>query len=132
MLRVALSYVLLAVTLPAMAAAQSTSVDSLLNRIDLLERRTVELERRVKELEALIKAPASKGRTVTISPDATDLASWRRLRRGMRMDDVRAVLGEPGRVDAGSVRTYWYYPNGAHAYFDADSGRLDGWSEPAR
>jgi hypothetical protein len=46
----------------------------------------------------------------------------------MTMDEVRALLGEPERVDAGLV-TYWRWAD-ANVYFMR--GKLEGWSEPER
>ena len=59
-----------------------------------------------------------------------DVQNWRRLRRGMTMDEVRALLGEPERVQAlGGVITHWYWDSGADVSFDA-SDKLESWSEP--
>jgi hypothetical protein len=117
---------------PAVAAGQESSAESLLRRIDLLERRTADLEQRVRELEAVIKLEPSRDQPVPGSANWRDLANWRRLRRGMTMDQVRALLGEPERVNA-SINTYWYWgpPNYAEVYFD-HQGKLAGWSEPSR
>jgi hypothetical protein len=45
------------------------------------------------------------------------------------MDEVRALLGEPERVNAGYVTT-WHYPHLSQVTFIAD--KADGWSEPRR
>ena len=125
-LRAALLAALTAACVPAVAAGQQPSVDSLLRRIDSLERAHIKLDLRVRELEALIKSEPSQGRPTPASTRSQDLANWRRLRLGMKMDEVRALLGEPGRVFAGVV-TYWRW-GGAYVYFD--DGKLAGWSEP--
>lgn len=117
-LRTALLAALAAASIPAVAAGQDTSAASLLRRIELLERANTDLEQRVRELEAVIKSEPSQGRPI--------LANWRRLRQGMKPDQVRALLGEPDRVEAG-FRTFWYWAD-ANVYFD--SGKLAGWSEP--
>jgi len=132
-LRATLLAALASSSLPAIAVAQKASVDSLIRRIDLLERTTIELERRVGGLEALIKSEASRDRSVPASPKWRDLQNWRRLRRGMTMDEVRALLGEPERVEAlGGVATYWRWESGggARVEFDGHSSTLNGWSEP--
>lgn len=126
-LRTALLAALAAASMSAVAAAQDTSTASLLSRIELLERANTDLERRVRELEALIKSQPSQGQPIPASTRWQDLANWRQLRRGMKMDQVRALLGEPERVDAG-VFTFWRWA-GAQVYFDSD-GKLAGWSEP--
>ena len=38
------------------------------------------------------------------------LSSWRQLRIGLSRQDVRSILGEPGRIEGGSFE-YWYYGN---------------------
>jgi hypothetical protein len=131
-LRSMLLAALVTTSVPAAAAGQAPSPDSLLRRIDLLERRTAELEQRVRELEALIKVEPSRGGPVPDSRKWRDLASWRRLRLGMKMDAVRALLGEPETVEASSVTTRWRWdiPGGPEVRFDSRTGRLDGWSEP--
>jgi hypothetical protein len=107
-------------------AGQDTSAASLLRRIELLEGANTDLDRRVRELEAVIKSEPSQGQPIPASTRWRDLANWRRLHLGMKMDEVRALLGEPERVDAGYV-TFWRWP-GANVSFI--SGKLDGWSEP--
>jgi outer membrane protein assembly factor BamE (lipoprotein component of BamABCDE complex) len=132
-LRAAVVAVLAASSLPAVAAAQQASTDSLLHRIDLLERRTADLEQRVRELEALIRIEPSPSPPVSASARWRDLQNWRRLRRGMSMDEVRVLLGEPERVNAGAF-TFWHWDSrlghaGPTVTFD-NRGRVHGWSEP--
>lgn len=127
-LRTALLAALAAASIPAVAAGQDTSTDSLLRRIELLERANTDLERRVRELESLIKSEPSKGRPVPASTRWRDLSNWRQLRHGMTMDEVRALLGEPERVEGGPL-TYWRWAD-ANVYFISDE--LSGWSEPKR
>lgn len=132
-LRAALLAALAASFIPAVAAGQEMSTDSLLRRIDLLERRTIDLERRVRELEALITIEPSRSRPVAASPRSQDVQNWRRLRLNMTMDQVRVLLGEPERVNVGSW-TFWYWDSlgGANIRFDNRSGKVDAWSEPRR
>jgi hypothetical protein len=127
-LRTALLAALAAVCIPAVAAGQETSTDSLLRRIELLERANTDLERRVRGLESLIKSEPSQGRPVPASTRWRDLANWRQLRLGMTMDEVRALLGEPDRVEGGPF-THWLW---ADANVEFYSDRLSGWSEPKR
>jgi hypothetical protein len=115
-------------SVPALAEAQASATDSLLARIDLLERRTSDLEQRVRELEALIRREPSRDRQAQEAPNWRDISNWRRLRQGMTPDQVRALLGEPERVDAGAI-TFWHW-NGASVHFMR--GRVEGWSEPRR
>jgi hypothetical protein len=129
-LRTALLAALAAASIPAVAAGQDITAN-LLRRIEFLERAHTDLERRVHELEAVITeavitSEPSQGQPLQASTRWRDLANWRRLRLGMKMDEVRALLGEPERVEAGPV-TYWRWP-GANVFFM--SGKLEGWSEP--
>jgi outer membrane protein assembly factor BamE (lipoprotein component of BamABCDE complex) len=125
-LRVALLTALAAASIPAAAPAQGTAIDSLNRRVVLLEGKVAYLEQRVRMLETLVKADSSRNSPVPASANWRDLANWRRLVRGMNMDQVRALLGEPERVEGGPV-TSWYWTN-ANVYFI--SGQLSGWSEP--
>ena len=125
-LRAALLAALAFAIIPAVAVAQDTSTASLLRRIELLERANTDLERRVRELESIIKSGPSPSQPIPASTKWRDLANWRRLRLGMKMDEVRALLGEPEHVQAGFI-TYWYWAN-ANVQFR--EGKLDGWSEP--
>jgi len=132
-LRATLLAVLTASSIPAVAAGQEAPTDSLLRRIDLLERRTSDLERRVRDLEALISTEPVRPRPAGVSPESRDLQNWRRLRLNMTMDQVRALLGEPERVAAGSPWTFWYWDAGsAYVRFDSRSDKVDAWTEPGR
>jgi len=122
----ALLAALVAASIPAVAAGQDTSTASLLRRIELLERANIDLTRRVGELEAVIKSASSQGQPIHASTGWQDLANWRQLRQGMKPDQVRALLGEPERVDAGGV-TFWHWAN---AYVSFMDGKVYGWSEP--
>ena len=132
-LRITLLVAVTSLSAPTAVAAQQATVDSLARRIDVLERATVDLERRVRELEALAKGAAPQEQTVAAATTRwQDVQNWRRLRRGMKMDEVRALLGEPEKVEAsGPFATwYWQYPVGPHVRFYSD--KVDGWSEPGR
>lgn len=126
-LRITLLVALAAACIPAVATGQDTSTESLLRRIELLERANTGLEQRVRELESLIRSKPSKGRAVTTSARWQDLANWRQLNLGMTMDEVRELLGEPERVEGGSF-TYWYWTDAKVSFY---SGKVDGWSEPS-
>jgi outer membrane protein assembly factor BamE (lipoprotein component of BamABCDE complex) len=41
-----------------------------------------------------------------------DRTAWRKLSRGMTPDQVRAILGEPMRVEDKGEVTCWYYQRG--------------------
>ena len=125
-LRTALLAALAVASIPAVAAGQDTSTASLLRRIELLERANADLEQRVRDLEALIRREPSRDQQVAVSGDWRDISNWRRLRQGMKPDQVRALLGEPERVEAGGV-TFWRWANSYVSFMD---GKVYGWSEP--
>ncbi len=56
-----------------------------------------------------------------------NLTNWRSLKKGMSYDNVRQILGEPGRIQGGSF-TFWIYPDRSSVTFYND--RLDSWTEP--
>lgn len=95
--------------------------------VDSLRSRVADLERRVDALEAFLREEPWRSRAV-VSADAQGITSWRRLRRGMTMDQVRTVLGEPENVTAMPSSTIWQYPSVGSVSFRAD--RVEGWSEP--
>jgi len=131
-LRTVLLAALAAASKPVVAAGQDTSTARLIRRIEILERATADLDRRVGALEAVIKSAPSQGQSIPSSTKWQDLANWRRLREGMKMDEVRALLGEPDRVEGGPI-TFWYWVDAnAHVYakVDFESGKVMGWTEP--
>jgi outer membrane protein assembly factor BamE (lipoprotein component of BamABCDE complex) len=52
----------------------------------------------------------------------------------MTQEQVRDLLGEPDKVDAGGTLTFWYFglPVGGMVHFHSATNRLDGWTEPTR
>ena len=77
------------------------------------------------------KTPAAK--TSQSKPAAnqqkqsTDLSSWRQLKKNMSEEQVRALLGEPAKIDGGTF-AFWHYRNGGAVTFYND--RVDSWTEP--
>ena len=129
MFRAALIAAIATASISTIAAGQNVSTDRLIRQIDSLQRRTDDLERRVSQLEARVKDQPSRSQVAPASANPRDIANWRRLRRGMTMDDVRALLGEPESVNAGYITT-WHYPKLAEVSFTAE--KVYGWSEPRR
>ncbi len=129
-LRRAILFTTLAIASTSTAAVgQSPATDSLVRRVDSLEHRISALQLRVEALEALVLAKPSKSKPLPTSANSRDVANWRQLRRGMKMDEVRALLGDPAGVMAFSTWTSWQYPNGASVEFDSDN-EVKGWMEP--
>lgn len=116
---------------PTAISAQQASTDSLARRINVLERKVSDLEIRIRELEVLIanEPPRSPAMTSIMS---RDIQNWRQLRAGMTMEQVRALLGEPERVDNLGPWTVWRWESmgAASVSFDNRSRKVQGWSEP--
>src|SRR5262245_380811 len=87
---------LAAISISSVARSQQNPSDSLVRKIEVLERQLRELEQRVRELEARSSVEPSRDRPAT-SAGSRDLAKWRQLRRGMKAEQVYALLGEPDR-----------------------------------
>ena len=99
----------------AWSAAAAQSPD---DRIRALENEVQSLKKRLDVLEGRpAAAPA---------PAATDCPGWDRLRMSLTQAEVRALLGEPARVESTPVQIKWRYPCGT-AYFDVDTKRFVGY-----
>ena len=96
------------------------------DRITQLEKEVQELKNRLTTLESPVNKAIVKKSTVT-SDGWKNLVNWRSLKKGMSFDEVRAILGEPGRIQGGTL-TNWTYPDRASVTFYND--RLDSWTEP--
>lgn len=93
-------------------------------RLGVLERKVNELERRLQALEATPQPPP---RASVRSGDSANIANWRALRKGMTELEVKALLGEPRRVQGGGF-TNWYWDRSAKVTFFQDI--VYGWDEP--
>jgi len=115
--------VIIALFAYSLSANQSDEVKNLKARI-------AALENRVAKLEALVGN--SKTNEIEYSEKWKDRTIWRKLKIGMTKDQVRQLLGEPRKIDAGSALTYWYYSKETwHCYIRFDSSnRIAGWTEP--
>ena len=119
------------VVAPTSATAQQTDVTALLARLEQLEQTVRVLEQRIAVLEAEAPAPPVGQAQPATSPGSwRELANWRQLELGMTMDQVRALLGEPDRVEGGGI-TWWYwgeFSEGGSVTFI--TRQVSGWSEP--
>jgi len=97
------------------------------DRISLLEKDVQELKQRLLRLEAPQVTTSNKQKPLATNEGWKHLANWRALKKGMSVDEVRGVLGEPARVQGGTL-AYWFYPNRSEVMFYED--KLDRWSEP--
>lgn len=116
------------------ASAQShNNSQNLESRVSQLEKLTEKLDKRIQTLEKLIGSQKLEP-IIFESGNWREISNWRQLKMGMTTSQVREILGEPEKIDAGGVLTFWYwdYPGGPSVQFYSDSGRLYGWSEPSR
>ncbi len=103
------------------------------DRIDELERRITSLEESVSRIETMIAVlliGVAGNADQAGNDDQEDVelkAKWRVLAVGMTPKQVRAILGEPERLDGGKVAT-WRYPRGGHITFM--DGEVRSWVEP--
>lgn len=97
------------------------------SRIDQIEKELQEIKASLSRLNAILSPPD----TVTASSSQLErwqaVANWRKLETGFSPSQVRQILGEPFRIDGGTVAT-WKYSNGGRVTFM--SNRLYSWSEP--
>jgi hypothetical protein len=108
------------------ASTPSMAQDS--ERIKQLEKEVQDIKMRLANLEAPGKS--SDIPKIVLTDKYKNIANWRMLKKGMSFDEVRALLGEPIRINGGTI-TYWFYTNQptiARATFYRD--KLDDWSEP--
>jgi outer membrane protein assembly factor BamE (lipoprotein component of BamABCDE complex) len=105
------------------AGAQTT------DRTAQLEKEIEAIKQRLNKLESAqgISTADPKPVAAATGTGYKSLASWRQLKNYMSPSDVRALLGEPVRINGGSLAR-WYYPNGGELVFVGD--RLSQWNEP--
>ena len=96
-------------------------------RITQLEKEVRELKQRLTKLEAPQNASVNQQKSIPSSEGWKSLASWRSLKNGMSYDEVRSILGEPTRIEGGTLAR-WYYSNRADVTFFND--KVENWSEP--
>lgn len=91
------------------------------------------VERRVEvPVERIVYRDRIGQKTVSLPP--TGLSSWRRITKDLSREQVRAILGEPRKIEGGIIE-YWFY--GQSDSFGAPSsvefgynGTVIGWREP--
>ena len=111
--------------LSLVVAFNSYAQDS--NRIDKLENEIIELKLRVLKLDSLINNPSLAQEVLPSGEGWKYVANWRKLSKGMKPIDVRKILGEPYRLDGGTIED-WYYKNDGRIRFY--EGKVDNWREP--
>jgi len=97
------------------------------DELDELEKEMQEIKHRLSELESLLNNPRNAPKAVISAEGWKSVSNWRKLTTDMSYDEVRKILGEPHRIDGGSVAR-WYYQNGSNAVFIGN--QLHSWKEP--
>lgn len=112
------------ITLAFSANAQEATIEQLNQKIE-------QLENRVSILESIIaNSNKKKSKQANVTAVAPKLQSWRKLKKNMTFDDVIDILGEPLRINSGSI-TYWYYSKDiSHSYVSFIRDLVYGWEEP--
>ena len=105
--------------------AQSGATDE---RIRLLEAQILQLNGRVAALEGMLNQAKASQQPIVTGEGWKSRANWRKLRKGMSEDEVRALLGEPERLNGGSF-SRWKYPSYEEVVFHMNRGVYQ-WTEP--
>ena len=87
--------------------------------------RGIELENSI--CTADFPGTSNTGKPVTPGDGWKSLPNWKKLAKDMSIGDVQSILGDPERMNGGTI-AFWYYPNGGTVTFFI--GKVDGWSEP--
>ena len=105
--------------------AQSGATDE---RIKLLEAQILQLNGRVAALEGMLNQAKANQQPIVTGEGWKSRANWRKLKKGMSEDDVRALLGEPERLNGGHFAR-WKYPSYGEVVFEGNRGVFQ-WTEP--
>ena len=99
------------------------------DRINQLEKEIQEIKFRLSKLESFPSNPSNAQEPATSGDGWKSVMNWRKLTQGMSTSDVRRILGEPDRIDGGTI-AHWYYQNGGEViFFD---GKAHRWQEPRK
>ena len=98
------------------------------DRITQLENELKQLKQRLSNLEKPPGTAVTSPKPIASADGWKSLANWRSIKKDMRIDEVRLLLGEPASVRAAGPLTYWSFPNqGTVNFYDE---KLNGWNEP--
>lgn len=101
-------------------------------RIDELEKRVIELEEQLSNIQALFLAIVNglenNSKINAEDPEINEelKKKWRTLATDMSPKQVRSILGEPEKLNGGSIAT-WYYPEGSVTFM---RDKVQSWEEP--
>ena len=97
-----------------------------------LEQTVEQLQQRITTLEKKLGQSEPKSSIVLQPGNYKEIRNWRQLRKGMSEQDVERLLGSAGKVVVSTYTIWWWYndPGEGHVSFDAQSRKVEGWSEP--
>lgn len=84
---------------------------------------------------ALVSESAAAEEAARAMPWPEKVARWRKLRRGMKHDDVKVLLGEPPWTDAIAGVEFWMYQEPVYVAPGVvlfENGRVTGWRSPTQ
>jgi hypothetical protein len=93
-----------------------------------LEQRIADLKMRVATLEQLLTK--SKTSEIQSTEKWNDRTLWRKLKTGMSMNQVEALLGSPKRISGGNSAHWYYSEESLYGIVVFDDGRVRRWEEP--
>lgn len=99
------------------------------DRIEQLEKEIQQIKLRLSKLESLTSNPSNAQNPVTSGEGWKSVMNWRKLTTDMSASDVQKILGEPQRLDGGTIAN-WYYQNGGRITFF--EGKVRQWTEPRK
>ncbi len=97
------------------------------DRIGQQENEIQEIKLRLSKIESLLGSPSNAQQSVTSRDGWKSVMNWRKLTEGMSTSDVRNILGEPHRLDGGTVANWYYQNDGRITFFQ---GKVSRWTEP--
>lgn len=129
---------------PPSDSSVEARLQALEQRVSVLEQRDAARERQAAAAPArpasgstAATAPVGAAAATPAAPPAPaapprwqDPANWAMLRMGMTWSQVKAILGVPGKVEAGVFSDVMYFPDadGGRVEFDRN-GRVSKWTE---
>ena len=93
----------------------------------------------VKVVEKMVEVPVDRivyrDRIVekSVSSVPVGLSQWRRIKKGISREQVRAILGEPRKIEGGTLELWFYgqsYSYGAASSVVFGYDGVIGWQEP--
>ena len=99
------------------------------DRINQLEKEIQEIKFRLSKLESFPSNPSNAQEPATSGDGWKSVMNWRKLTQGMSTSDVRRILGEPHKLDGGTL-AHWEYQNGGSIFFYKE--KVDRWHEPRK